>query len=344
MNLRKYSSIEQFRNVIKDVDFYCKSKYGLRDETDELILAQPRTWKLPTLKFKGTVKLHGTNASIRVDYNKNVTYQSRNRILTIDSDNAGFALWASQYVNIWKSIATFYSLQYLKSVEVVLFGEWCGGNIQKGVALSQLEKMFVIFEVWVYDSEGVKRYAVQDAYQSDPSVGIYDINHFETFNIDIDFENPQLSQNKLIEITEAVEKECPVGKHFGVSGVGEGVVWTCDLNETSRLRFKVKGEEHSASKVKTLASVDVEKITAVSDFADSVLTESRLEQGIDYLKEMGHELSVKSTGHYVKWVSGDVFKEETDTIVANQLDTGMVGKHVSTKARQWFMQRVMTET
>ncbi len=341
MNLRKYSSIEQFRNVIKDVDYYCKAKYGLRDENGELVLAQPRTWKLPTLKFTGTVKLHGTNASVRIDRDMNITYQSRNRILTIESDNAGFAVWASQHKLLWRQLATWYSKQFEDTAEVVLFGEWCGGNIQKGVALSQLEKMFVIFEVWVYDSLGVKRYAVQHVDNADPSEGIFDINHFKSFEIDIDFENPQLSQNKLIEITDAVEKECPVGKYFGVSGVGEGVVWSCRLSDTSLLRFKVKGEEHSASKVKTLASVDVEKISAVTDFVDVVLTQSRLEQGIDYLKEMGHELDIKSTGHYVKWVSGDVFKEETDTIVQNQLDAGMVGKQVSTRARQWFMQRIM---
>ena len=50
----------------------------------------------------------------------------------------------------------------------------------------------------------------------------------------------------MIEITEAVENECPVGKHFGVSGVGEGVVWTCVSEgwNDSGTWFKVKGEAH----------------------------------------------------------------------------------------------------
>src|ERR1051325_7000074 len=100
----KFSSIDQFRNAIKGVAEHCKHKYGKRDEDGTLILAQPKTWNLPTLTFTGTVKLHGSNASIRVGQDF-VNYQSRNRTLTLESDNAGFALWASQYEKEWRSIA-----------------------------------------------------------------------------------------------------------------------------------------------------------------------------------------------------------------------------------------------
>ena len=37
-------------------------------------------------------------------------------------------------------------------------------------------------------------------------------------------QTPKLSQNKLIEITEEVERQCPVGKYFNQTGIGEGVV------------------------------------------------------------------------------------------------------------------------
>ena len=42
----KYSSIDQFRKVIKDVNFHFKND------------------KLPILTFYGTVKIHGTNCSV----------------------------------------------------------------------------------------------------------------------------------------------------------------------------------------------------------------------------------------------------------------------------------------
>ena len=39
---------------------------------------------------------------------------------------------------------------------VTVFGEWCGKGIQKGVAINQLEKMFIIFELKLsYDDEMV---------------------------------------------------------------------------------------------------------------------------------------------------------------------------------------------
>jgi hypothetical protein len=49
----------------------------------------------------------------------------------------------------------------------------------------------------------------------------------------------------------------PCSESFWFSGIGEGV-WSVNVNGTIH-RFKVKGELHSSSKVKTLASVDVEK-------------------------------------------------------------------------------------
>lgn len=47
------------------------------------------TENYPTLKFKGTVKLHGTNAGI-VNYGDRLEFQSRERVLSLEEDNAGF--------------------------------------------------------------------------------------------------------------------------------------------------------------------------------------------------------------------------------------------------------------
>jgi hypothetical protein len=50
-----------------------------------------RSKRLPTLKFTGTVKLHGTNAAIVYQQNVGHWYQSRNRVITSINDNFGFA-------------------------------------------------------------------------------------------------------------------------------------------------------------------------------------------------------------------------------------------------------------
>ena len=190
--------------------------------------------------------------------------------------------------------------------------------------------MFVVFGCKVDDNW-------IDFERFDNEQGIYNINQFPTYSIDIDFNQPELAQNKLIEMTMQVEDECPVGKYFGVSGVGEGIVFKCNYNG-QQYTFKSKGEKHSASKVKTIASVNVDEINSINEFVDYVLTESRLQQGIDKLKETGKTVDQKSTGDYLKWIVGDVLKEENDTIVANQLDVKKVCSAISNKARIWYFQ------
>lgn len=332
----KFPSIEQFRNVIKHVEH--TTRYDGIDETGKVkyVLRD-----LPTLTFTGSVKLHGSNGGVRVEPDGNIVFQSRERDLSLTSDNAGFCLWGESKKELFGLLTAM--VNFVDDV-VVIFGEWCGGNIQSGVALSGLPKMFVIFDILSIDDNGI-RYWKDSVALSDTELKYFNDNQiyfkqqFPSFSIDIDFNNPALVQNKLVEITEQVETECPVGKYFGVSGVGEGVVWRTVFNGEP-VRFKVKGEKHSASKVKTLAAVDVEKINGIKEFVQSVVTESRLNQGLGYLKEMQLEPIDKNVGTFLKWVVGDVMKEETDTIVANQLDMKLVPKEISNIARKWYFEQI----
>jgi hypothetical protein len=168
---------------------------------------------------------------------------------------------------------------------------------------------------------------------------IYD---FKTYEMSIDFNSPELAQNKLGELTMEVEAECPVAKEMGVSGIGEGVVWRCVTPgwNDSGTWFKVKGDKHSNSKVKTLASVDVEKVNSIKECAEKVVTENRLKQGVSHLQEMGMELDIKNMGAFLKWVASDAIKEEIDTIIESGLEPKEVGKQISTIARLWFMEQL----
>ena len=214
--------------------------------------------------------------------------------------------------------------------DVVLYGEWCGQGIQKGVAVSELPKMFVIFGIkLVTKDDDENRWLVLSDYSDIhfPEHRIFNIHHF--------------AQNKMIAITEEVERECPVGKAFGVSGIGEGVVWKC-INGSfgSSSWFKIKGEMHSVTKVKTLAPIDVEAVENMRAFVESVVTEARLEQGLDNLiREQLKPFEMKSLGDFIRWVYNDVVKEEADTIVANQIDTKKLGSAVANAARPWYIER-----
>lgn len=354
-----FPSIEQYRNVITHVTR--RSKYaGINEAGEPIFNNNP----LPTLSFVGTVKLHGTNAAIITD--KSFEYfqcQSRENIITPIKDNAGFAAYITTYKDIilselksklQESIVTIDSNKHVddpdddtvsndkilfKKDKVCVFGEWCGSNIQKGVALSNLPKMFVIFAV-KYNNVWVPKDVLSTI--SLPDIRVYNIYQFPTFQIDIDFTYPQAAQNKLIELTSAVEKECPVGKFFDVNGIGEGIVWACTTEgwRSSRMWFKVKGEAHQSSKVKTLAPVNIEKVNNVREFVEMVCTESRLSQGLDKIRENNPDLDKKHVADFLRWIFGDVVKEELDTLTGNGLEPKDISSALSSKAREWYFNQI----
>lgn len=322
-----FGSIGQFRDVIKQIKM--EAEYQGKDEDGKAIYDSNAI--KPTLTFTGTVKLHGTNAAIVYSKEHGLYAQSRERVITPLSDNAGFAF----HVESCRAHYEYYLSKALDSSgldAVIIYGEWAGGNIQKGVAISNLEKTFFSFACKHIQGSVEKVFLPE--WPSDAIVKEYPITKFQTFTINIDFNNPSLVQNELIRITEEVERECPVAKHFGFSGVGEGVVWTADWNG-KQYRFKVKGSLHSTSKVKTLASVDVDKIENCEKFAEYAVTDSRFEQAIKAV--FGEEEpQVKRIGELLKWMNTDILKEEIDTLVQNGLEYKDVARYVAEATKKKF--------
>lgn len=346
----KYPSIEQFRNVIKAIER--KYMYSYNEDSDEWEYDQSKT--MPTLTFSGTVKLHGTNAGVYMDSTGEINAQKRSGVCTPEKDNAGFASWVggTEITTVFDNIRT-HLLSFYKEIEgrsIVVYGEWCGGNIQKGVAIAGLPKMFIVF--------GVKVIAVDEdddfwldisqykgfRYSEHNIDSIYD---FETYSIDIDFNNPKLAVPQLQLLTEQVENKCPVGNFFGNEGVGEGIVWQHSFDDGSMVRFKVKGEKHSSTKVKKLASVDIEKMNSVTEFINYAVTENRLLQAVENTLSVHggnttgdvYDFDRKKLGQFIKWVSSDVLKEESDTLNENDLTMKDVGSSLSKKCKDWFFEQ-----
>jgi hypothetical protein len=87
MKLYKYPSIDTYRNLIKGITL--RAQFVGKDDDGNAIYDSSK--ELPTLEFFGTVKLHGTNGAVCFDTRTNEFYaQSRERILSMESDNAGF--------------------------------------------------------------------------------------------------------------------------------------------------------------------------------------------------------------------------------------------------------------
>ena len=337
----KFPSVDQFRTVVSNINRQYNF-VGL-DENGEAIY-DPSLPK-PTLKFKGTVKLHGTNAGVSFNGESGMWAQSRENIITPDHDNAGFAFFAhsheKEFIELFHEVATKENIDVNKNT-ISIYGEWVGKGIQRGVGISNIEKSFFIFGVKITPhtetEEELKSnpaYWVDSSYLRNTDVRIYNIEDFQTYEIEIDFNMPQLVQNKLSDLTIAVEEQCPVAKEFGEVGIGEGIVWSIEFNGVVH-RFKVKGEKHSSSKVKTLAAVDVEKLNSINEFVEYVVTESRFNQGLENTFQNNEPIDIKKMGDLIRWVVNDVIKEESDTLVKNGLEPKDVNKYVSSKVREMF--------
>lgn len=357
--MHKYFSTGQYKNIIKKVHDRCNY----------------HAIAVPELTFRGTVKLHGTNASIyNVLSGEDIVVQSKNNEITVENDNNGFARFVETNKSSFDSILSVIKKDYPQEINeqtAVIYGEWVGGNIQPNddLGVRKLPKMFVVFAIkFIKNGQNVDEVLDENSHEaskieswfSEEEINsvlkkvngleekkIYNIYDFPTFEVKIDMANPKLTQNILIDITNSVEKECPVAKQLGVSGIGEGVVWKCvspstKLN-TSDLVFKVKGKEHSVSNVVTIAEVDTVKVNSINEFVNIVLTENRLKQGVEYLQEQQLPLLVNSMGTFLKWIVNDCLKEEADVLVASGLEKKEVTPTISNKAKQWFLQTINNE-
>ncbi|MFJ6720508.1 RNA ligase family protein [Streptomyces sp. NPDC091259] len=80
-----------------------------------------------------TEKIDGTNAAVHIDDAGRVAAQSRNRIITPESDNFGFATWVHEHAADLACILG----------PGLHFGEWWGRGIQRGYGLES--KRFSLF-------------------------------------------------------------------------------------------------------------------------------------------------------------------------------------------------------
>lgn len=83
-----------------------------------------------------TEKIDGTNSQVFIGDDGEFMVGSRNRWLTIDNDNFGFARWAHEHKD-----------ELLQLGPGRHFGEWWGSGIQRGYDLPKGEKRFSLFNV-----------------------------------------------------------------------------------------------------------------------------------------------------------------------------------------------------
>jgi hypothetical protein len=329
---KKFNSIGQFRNVVKQICDNCEFHN------------EPK----PTINFTGTVKLHGTNAAVVGKPTGEIFTQSRTRIISLNDDNAGFAAFVAENKDFFRNIIRDLIVE-LDNTTVFLYGEWCGGNIQSNIGLNKLSKRFVIFQVdFVNETGNVKSVSGKDlsAYhnsQEDHAHNTFWISEFPSYEITIDFNNPEEAIEKLQDLTDSVEQECPAAKAMGAEGdlIGEGIVWV-GLFKNEPLLFKTKGEKHKNS-VKTpkkpKVSIAPETFEKIKEFSSNAVL-SRADQALEEVFTRNNKIAdIRGTGDFIRWTLNDILKEEEDTIIANGFDISEVKKIITQEAKNWFFSK-----
>lgn len=352
-----YPETLQFRQVVTHVSRHMGYSFG----------DQPK--QLPTLKFIGTVKLHGTNAAIVYQQNIGHWCQSRNRVLSAINNNAGFVehmdSLAEKFFNDHVIPHCLPIRQYYEQGStIVIFGEWCGSNIQgdANVAIAGLPKMFVIFKIKIISRKKVPNRSgasAQEKYKDNPdgfwldpkewtdikwhSRSIYNIYDFPSYDIEINFNAPHLSQNTLTQMTEEIERKCPVGAYFGRIGCGEGIVWTEWQQTHGCLTFKVKGQDYMIVNSKTLVSVHTPKLSSVQEFVEYACTKNRMQQAYSCIHEELPSIQAKDFSTFVRWLAEDIIKEEKDTMDAIHIDAKDITRAITSTAQAWFSDRLIQD-
>lgn len=261
----KYTSTGQYRNAVNNM---IHKFQAVEQEDGEWVIDKSRD--LPKVKYSGTVKLHGTNGSFIQYADGKIYCQSKSRILDITHDNSGFfaAYKDVDLEPLFEQFKEMYRDQFGTDAPypITICGEWAGQGIQKGVAISDVPKFFSIFGVRVGQPdtrEGHWLSAREVRGLQDNDNRIFNILQFGEWELEIDFEDPQMVTHKIEDLVHEIEAACPAGKFFGVEGIGEGLVWKpVDMDlQGSEFWFKTKGEKHSVSKVKKLVAVDPGGVT-----------------------------------------------------------------------------------
>ena len=324
-----FPSIESFHNVVKSTAAF-------------LAVDPPLAWpyqgyagplKRGMANYRGKIKLHGTNAGIRICGRK-VVAQSRSQIVTVMDDNAGFARWVESNLDYWKGVS---------DDEITVFGEFCGPGIMKGTAVNRIpHKVFAVFAILKDGDLITDPGAIEALLPSRPS----DVHvlpwHGEAFMVDFtDRETLRTVAEKLSAIVDDVEPIDPwVKRTFDVEGLCEGIVYYPGAGETlpvkffSELAFKAKGEKHKVVKTREAVQIAPEVAADIDAFVKMFVTEARLEQG---LAACGNSTEMKNVGPFLKWMSQDVLKESTDELEAAGLTWEQVQKGVQTVSRSWFI-------
>ncbi|KAL8921089.1 MAG: hypothetical protein Q9172_004211 [Xanthocarpia lactea] len=303
----------------------------------------------------GTIKLHGAHVDWVISRDDSIRAQSRNVLeLTLGKDNYGFAAFSNPIQNVILRlrddiVRRYQQLNPNRTVDldhpVIISGEWCGLGVQKGVAISQLPRHFVIISIRVNDT-WVSETEYADIYNE--ANGIYHVAKAGSYRVDFDMEDVDSSEAAIQAMVADVETTCPYGLSRSVTGRGEGIVWKARYHmENPDMWFKYKGDStavsHEWKNVKlSEAAVAVDNREREYNFAMSVVTERRLEQGLEYLAETGAPRK-DGLGKFLAWITNDILVEEMREMTEGKIGQGKLKVVIRSIAKTWYKKKLIED-
>ena len=341
-----------------------------------------------SLSLEGTIKLHGTHADILYDLSQadielarnvsssgrtesvteanptaaGIRIQSRNLELGPGKENCGFPTVLLQHCTHLHSLKALILRRFCSMYAgvaisldspLVVAGEWIGSGVQKGVAINQLTKRFVMLSI------ALNGKWLDDALFADieiPEAGIYNVRRAGTFTVKLNPKDRPMSEEdgvfgEMQELAEKVMLRCPFAATFDIEGKGEGIVWKIDddmWRGEPALWFKTKGDGFEKRTAKERMSAGehskfedgkkAEKMRA-RELAEAWVTERRVEQGFEFLAEKGIKTAGKGDAKaFIEWVREDVLVEERIEIKEAGIAEQSLKSEISSLAARRFME------
>lgn len=271
---------------------------------------------LPNFNFLGSIKLHGMNSAIVYNPDGTMHWQSRNHAITLADDKTGFANWytltvpENQQYTLRQKVVEMFLEDDIIDHTITIMGEFAGRGINKNMAIHELEKAFYIFGVSIESPDGIVNWLSFDrvADLSLEDYRIFNIYHFPTYFINVDFGNIDATKEDLDAAVNAVAESCPVARHFGVNSSGEGIVWLAETDQ-GPLRFKMVADAFK----ERISQPKERKAKDATPFQQAVLqfvVEARMEKVIASMEEEGIETTPKNTKIAMQQMSEDIWVEE----------------------------------
>ncbi|KAJ7603790.1 hypothetical protein DFH06DRAFT_1256106 [Mycena polygramma] len=300
--------------------------------------------------FFGTVKLHGTNATLVFGNGRKVNpqIQSRSWVITDNKkDNCGtFALLSKAPLSALVDQILAVRGEGPKFREIYIAGEIAGKGVQKGVAIV----------AWSASSR-FSNIRIDGHWMDMRNTEFFNVAQYKTFEVDIDFRSHDSDPQTHGRIHGGgCTKSVPFGSSFvdgagqPISGRGEGIVWTMvrspymdesdgrEFDDTMLVNFKTKGETFSATSQtpKEQKNLDPNVAKAAVEFADYALAERRFEQVSSIWRGNRHDRANRA---FIKWVTEDAIKEERNEMERLAVPEKEARRELSGRAKLWYARK-----